>query len=264
MYIMVSFKLRLIRLHNRLYKCWMRLLWHLYGMQSPMVLMVHGFKPTKANCQSAFEMTFVSFENLMTYLIDNGWHAMTYDELKQMVESRQWKPKHFYLTFDDTYDTVYTDANPILKRLNIPFTMFVTKGLVDTKNFITMEHLRELAKEPLCTIGCHGLEHKMFRYFTPEEMKRQCREEKEWLENILGVKVDSFAFPYGRIVEVSNSNRQQIAKMDFSLAFSAIEGTLRSVWWTGKHFLPRINVSETFVERFTQGKFLQYKDCEGR
>ena len=214
---MVSLKLRLIREHNRIYKCWMRLLWHIYGMQSPLVLMVHGFKPTKEDCKSAFEMTGASFERLMTYLIENDWHAMTYEELKQMVEKRVWKEKHFYLTFDDTYDTVYTEAYPILKRLNIPFTMFITKGLVGTKSFIAMEHLKELANDPLCTIGCHGLEHKMFRDFTPVEMERQCREEKEWLEKTLEVQVDSFAFPYGRIVEVSNSNRRQIAKMDASL-----------------------------------------------
>ena len=261
---MVTLKTRIIREHNRIYKCWMRLLWHIYGMQSPLVLMVHGFKPTKEDCKSAFEMTAVSFERLMTFFTDNGWHAMTYDELKQMVETNQWKPQHFYLTFDDTYDTVYTEAYPILKRLNIPFTMFVTKGLVGTKSFIAMEHLKELANDPLCTIGCHGLEHKMFRDFTPEEMERQCKDEKAWLEQTFDISVDSFAFPYGRIVEVSNSNRQQIAKMDFSLAFSAIEGTLRSVWWTGKHYLPRVNVSEKFVERFTQSKFLRYKDCEGR
>ena len=261
---MISLKTRLIREHNRIYKCWMRLLWHLYGRKAPMVFMVHGFKPSKDDCKSAFEMTAASFERLMTYLIDNDWHAMTYEELKQMVGKKQWKQKHFYLTFDDTYDTVYTEAYPILKRLNIPFTMFITKGLVGTKTYITMEHLKELAKEPLCTIGCHGLEHKVFRDFTPEEMERQCREEKEWLEKTLGIEVDSFAFPYGRIVEVSNSNRRQIANMDFSLAFSAIEGTLRSIWWTGKHYLPRVNVSEKMVERFTNNKYLRYKDCEGR
>lgn len=261
---MVSLKLRLIREHNRIYKCWMRMLWHIYGQETPMVLMVHGFKPTREECKSAFEMTEASFERLMQYLMDNGWHAMTFDGLRQMVESRQWNQKHFYLTFDDTYDTVYTEAYPILKRLQIPFTMFITKGLIGTKNFITMEHLQELAKEPLCTIGCHGLEHKVFRDFTKEEMERQCKEARDWLESTLEVKVKSFAYPYGRIIEVSNANRKLMPQMGFDLAFSAIEGTIRSVRWTGKHYLPRVNVSETFVERFTHGKYLRYKDCEGR
>lgn len=261
---MINLKLRLIREHNRIYKCWMRMLWYLCGLESPMVLMVHGFKPAKKECQSAFEMTADSFEYLMQYLLDNDWHAMTYNELHQMVETRQWKKKHFYLTFDDTYDTVYTKAYPILRRLHIPFTMFVTKGLVDTRNFITMPHLQELSKDSLCTIGCHGLEHKPFRNFSPCEMDRQCNEEKEWLEQTLDIKINSFAFPYGRVVEVSNENRKQIRDMGFSLAFSAIEGTIRSAWWTSNYFLPRVNVSEVFVDRFTQGKHLRYKDCEGR
>lgn len=261
---MVSLKLRLIREHNRIYKSWMRLLWHLYGKEAPMVLMAHGFKPTKEDCKSAFEMTAASFEHLMQYLVEQGWHAMTFDELRQMVATRKWKRKHFYLTFDDTYDTVYTEAYPVMKRLQIPFTMFVTKGLVETKNYITMEHLQELAQDSLCTIGCHGLEHKVFREFSADEMKCQCGEEREWLERTLGVKVKLFAYPYGRIIEVSNANRKQMPQLGFDLAFSAIEGTICSVWCTGILYLPRVNVSETFVERFTQGKYLRYKDCEGR
>ena len=260
----MDIKLRIIREHNRIYKFWMRTLWRFYGMESPIVLMVHGFKPSKSDCRNAFEMTGASFEKLMQHLVDQGWHAMNHEELKEMVQTRQWKQNHFYLTFDDTFDTVYTEAYPILQKLQIPFTMFVTKDLVDKKDFITAEHLQELSQSPLCTIGCHGLEHKVFRNFTVEEMNLQCLEEKEWLESTLGVEVDSFAFPYGRVVEVSNENRRQIKKMPFSLAFSAIEGSLRAVWHTGHHFLPRVNVSETFIERFIAGKRLRFKDCEGR
>lgn len=48
------------------------------------------------------------------------------------------------------------------------------------------------------------------------------------------------------------------------MAFSAIEGTLNAKWFTGRYFLPRVNVSERFVEKFTVGKFPSFKDCEGR
>lgn len=247
-------KLRLIRLRNRIYKCWMRLLWRIYGMQSPIVLMVHGFKASKTECKNAFEMTASSFERLMNYLIDNGWQAMTYEELKQMVNTRQWKRRCFYVTFDDVYDTVYTEAYPVLKRLNIPFHLFTTKSLVNQPTYISSSHIKTLSQDALCTIGCHGMEHKVFRNMSEAEVQRQCA----------AIQADSFAFPYGRLVEVSRSNRKQITKFGFSLAFSAIEGTIRSIWWTGKYFLPRVNVSETFVERFTQGKAIRYKDCEGR
>lgn len=261
---MIPLSLRIIREHNRIYKVWMRLLWRLHGRQSPMVLMVHGFKPSKEDCKSAFEMTCGSFRKMLEFLINNGWHAMTWTELLEMIEMRTWKNRCFYVTFDDIYDTVYLEAYPILKRLKIPFTAFVTKDLVGQPSYITKEHLMELSKDPLCRIGVHGLQHKVFRNLTEEEMDEQCRGDRGWLEQQFGIKADSFAFPYGRIVEVSGQNRCQIQNMGFKLAFSAIEGTLRSAWFTGKWFLPRVNMSEKFVERFMSGEFPRFKDCEGR
>lgn len=242
---MVSVKTRLIREHNRLYKFWMRLLWRLYGMDSPIVLMVHGFKDKP---QSAFELTQASFEKLMQYMVNNGWHAMTQEELL----SGEWKKKSFYLTFDDVYDTVYTGAFPVLQKLGIPFTIFVTRDLIDKDTYITRKHLGELKKSPLCRVGAHGVQHLVFRNLSRKEVSQQC------------TVSDTFAFPYGRIVEVSSKNRRQIAKTGYSMSFSALEGTLRASWFTGKHFLPRVNVSERFVEKFMAGEFPRFKDCEGR
>lgn len=261
---MISVKLRLIREHNRLYKCWMRMLWRWYGKNAPIVLMVHGFKSTKEECKSAFELTAASFERLMQHLTQNGWKALTHNEMLEMVEQRKWRNKCFHLTFDDIYDSVYTDAYPVLKELQIPFTAFVTKDLVDKPGYITKEHLAELSYDPLCNIGVHGLQHKVFRNLTSKEVEEQCIGNREWLEQQFGVKADTFAFPYGRIVEVSCQNRKQVRKMGFSMVFSAIEGTVRASWFTSRWFLPRVNVSETFVEKFTSGKQLKYKDCEGR
>lgn len=243
---MVSLKIRFIREHNRIYKFWMRFLWRLYGLDSPIILMVHGFK---SQPKSAFELKSSSFERLMQYLIENGWHAMTQEELL----SGKWGKKAFYLTFDDTYDTVYSEAFPIIKRLNIPFTMFVTRDLIDKPGFITQSHLDELIKEPICHIGGHGMQHAVFRNLSSQEAARQ-----------IDTNFPTFAFPYGRIVEVSCKNRRQIRKSEYKMAFSALEGTLQSSWFTGRYFLPRVNVSERFVERFTAGEFPKFKECEGR
>ncbi len=242
----------------------MRLLWKGYGIEAPIVFMVHGFKPTAEECENAFQMTGSSFDGLMQYLLANGWKALSQEELIRMVEQCQWQSQCFYLTFDDTYDTVFTEAYPILKRYKIPFTMFVTKDLVDKPGYITMEHLRALAQDPLCSIGGHGLQHLVFRKLTTDEMTKQCVEGRNWLEQHLDTEVKTFAFPYGRVVEVSNQNRKQIQKLGIELAFSAIEGSLKASWFTGKWFLPRVNVSETFVKRFVAGRRIRYKDCEGR
>lgn len=235
----------------------MRFLWWLGGLDSPIVLMVHGFKPSPKN---AFELTTESFEHMMRFLCDNGWHAMTQEELIR----GQWTRKSYYLTFDDIYDTVYTEAYPLLKTLNIPFTVFITKDLIDKPGYIASAHLKELANDTLCSIGAHGLQHCVFRNLSGNEALHQFETGRQWLEEQLGRTVKTFAFPYGRIVEVSQHNRRQVRNAGYEMVFSAIEGTLHSSWITGRYFLPRVNVSECFVAKFTTSKFPNFKDCEGR
>lgn len=268
---MVNIQERLRREHNRLYKAQLRWQWRRAGLDAPTVLMVHGFQPTKKLCTSAFHLTVESFEKLLTTMLAEGWHAMTEAELRHFVLSDEGGAmKHFYLTFDDVYDTVYTEALPILRKLQIPFTVFVAKDLVDTDDIcdgrplITMEHLRELAKEPLCTIGCHGTEHVQFSTYSEPEMRQACAANKQWLIDEFRILADTFAFPYGRWQDINRWNIHYLAAYGFTYAFSALEGTLLSKHTTGIHFLPRVNVSETFVEKFLNHQFPKWKDCEGR
>lgn len=267
---MISFQERYRREHNRWYKAVLRWQWRRAGLDAPIVLMVHGFMPSIEQCSSAFQLTALSFEKLLSYLIANGWSALTYEELRSKLYKGNLKRKEFHLTFDDVYDTVYTEALPILEKLQIPFTIFVTKNLVgaqdakDGRKMITLEHLQELLKSPLCNVGCHGIDHVKFRKYTDSEMRMACAENKQWLIDEFGIISSCFAFPYGRWQEVARRNIRCLADCGFSVGFSALEGTLLSADFTGRHFLPRVNVSETFVEKFTSGKPLKWKDCEGR
>lgn len=272
---MIPIQERLRREHNRLYKARLRRQWRRAGVDAPIVLMVHGFVPSREQCTSAFHLTAASFEKLLTTMLTEGWHAMSEAELRVLVLSESshlsllTSHRSFYLTFDDVYDTVYTEALPVLRKLQIPFTIFVTKNLVgrvghDERPWITMGHLRELAKEPLCTIGCHGVDHVQFRTYLESEMRQVCAANKQWLIDEFHIFADTFAFPYGRWQDVDRWNIRYLSAYGFTYAFSALEGTLLSKHTTGIHFLPRVNVSETFVEKFLNHQFPKWKDCEGR
>lgn len=276
---MITISERIRREHNRLYKAILRWQWKKAGMDAPIVLMVHGFQPSKQDCLSPFQLSTGSFESLITHFIHEGWHAMTYEELtrlthqivsQQEICKNDALKKRFYLTFDDVFDTVYTDALPILRKNQIPFTIFVTQNLIgkhnvsDNRLFLTEEHLCELAKEPLCTIGCHGVEHVQFKQYSEMEMTQACDDEKNWLKDKFDADANCFAFPYGRWQDVNKWNIDKLCDLGFHLGFSAIEGTLLSAKFSTLFFLPRVNVSETFVEKFISGISLDWKDCEGR
>ena len=49
-----------------------------------------------------------------------------------MLEGRGLRNR-FALTFDDGYANLYTEAFPLLRKMGIPFAVFVTTGFIDTK-----------------------------------------------------------------------------------------------------------------------------------
>ena len=67
----------------------------------------------------------------------------------------------YLLTFDDGLEDVFRVVYPVLKAREIPFTIFVPVDLLDTPGYISIEQLKEMAKDPLVTIGSHGVSHRV-------------------------------------------------------------------------------------------------------
>lgn len=255
---MIPLKLRLIREKNRTYSAILRVLWKIQGKDSARVFMFHSVVDTPEEVYSKFAITKTSFEHFLKYELQRGQKPMDFQELKAAVcNPRKFQGK-FIVSFDDIYDSVYTNAFPILKELEIPFIIFVTTDLIDKKDpgsgndMISLEHLKDLLQDNLCILGSHGTEHKVFRQYSAEETKDAMISSKQLLETEFGHKVDCFAFPYGRIIEVSRRNIHPIPEVPYDFAFSAIDGSLRQKWVSGQYFLPRILVGEDFVKKHTR------------
>lgn len=248
---MVSLKVRFIREHNRLYKNILRLLWHLQGRYSARVYMFHSVLDSKADVYSEFAISTASFEKFLEFELSRGQQPMTEADLKKAVVRPEDFNNRFAVSFDDIYDSVFTNAYPVLKRFNIPFFIFVTPGLVDKTDpvskypHITKEHLEELMEYELCIVGSHGMEHKPFRYYSESEAIRSMEDSKV----IMNRKTDIFAYPYGRRVEVSGRNIACARETGYCCAFSALDGSLKQKWFSGRWFLPRILVGEDYVKK---------------
>lgn len=251
---MINPKLRLIREHNRIYRHVLKWLWHIQGKDAARVYMFHSVVTDPKDVYSEFAITKESFEKFIRYELERGQKPMDVDILKKAVDNSDAYKNHFMVTFDDIYDSVYTNAYPILKALNVPFIVFVTPKLIDTIDpwhkhpMITMEHLKEMAADPLCIIGAHGMEHRPFRDYTDEDALMSMKGSMDWLENMFGKQVDFFAFPFGRRVEVSGANIGTLATCDICCGFSALDGSLKQKWFSGRWFLPRILVDDKYIQ----------------
>jgi peptidoglycan/xylan/chitin deacetylase (PgdA/CDA1 family) len=184
--------------------------------------------------------------------VDQGEKAMDAELLYKAIEQPNNYKHHYCITFDDIYDTVYTNAYPVLKKYNIPFVIFVTDELVGKVDpwskmpMISEEHLREMLVDPLCILASHGMEHKMFRDYTHTEAMKALKDSKRILAEKFGRQVEIFAFPFGRRVEVSNEAIRFVKEAGYKYGFSALDGSLKQRWLSSRWFLPRVLVGETY------------------
>jgi peptidoglycan/xylan/chitin deacetylase (PgdA/CDA1 family) len=214
--------------------------------------MFHSVVDKKEQVYSQFAITKDSFERFIAHLVEKREVAMDVELLYKAIEHPDNYKHHYCITFDDIYDSVYTNAYPVLKKYDIPFVVFVTDELVGKVDpwskmpMITEGHLREMLTDPLCILASHGMEHKMFRDYSHAEAVEALVESKRILAKKYGREVEIFAFPFGRRIEVSNEAIHCVKEAGYKYGFSALDGSLKQRWLSGRLFLPRVLVDETY------------------
>lgn len=75
---------------------------------------------------------------------------------------------------------------------------------------LSAEEVKQLAQDPLCTIGAHTVNHYVLANLDDQKCKSEMEESKKFLERLLDHPVDHFAYPFG--------GRQQAGPREFDLA----------------------------------------------
>lgn len=169
-------------------------------------------------------------EELVAGYRQRGWRFVTIDEVFDIVSDFQFSIFNFRFspfvcfTFDDGYFDTYTTAYPVLKRLGVPFCVYMTRdfyrGTVRPQwdseaKMMNVEQMLELSCDPLCTIGVHTCSHPRLSTLTEEGQRREIKECKDDLEQLLGRNVKHLAYPHGDY----NATTVQIAtEMGFKTA----------------------------------------------
>lgn len=101
-------------------------------------------------------------------------------------------------TFDDGCRDNYEVLLPLVRRLDMRATCFVTdRGERDTA-FLSAEQIREMDASGRFEFGGHTSRHVTLTDVTPEVAREEIRTNKANIEEILGHPVNSFSYPCGR------------------------------------------------------------------
>lgn len=155
------------------------------------------------------------------------------------------------ITFDDGFRNVLVHGLPVLRRHQLPATVFVVAETltpagrsvdwVDTPpsdgsviETLTLEEVRELADAGV-SIGSHSYSHAVLTSLGEEECERDLRASRELLEDLLHGPVPFLAYPRGFHDE---RVRRAAARAGFRNSFTLPEDREEP----GPHAVPRVGV----------------------
>ncbi|MFA9432406.1 polysaccharide deacetylase family protein [Egicoccus sp. AB-alg2] len=157
-------------------------------------------------------------------------------EAKRRFDGRgQLPPGWALLTFDDGFDGVYHHAFPVLRRLGLPATVYVvTRTLHDretpvdwVREDVVPRDLRCLDRDQILEMraagirfGSHTVTHRDLPELTFAEQLQELRQSREALEDLLGERIDTVAYPRGHHDRVT---REAARSAGYFVAFSLPE-----------------------------------------
>lgn len=159
------------------------------------------------------------------------------------------------ITFDDGYASVALDAEPVLRDLGLPATVYVNTawmgeehrrdsvqalGHYPGEQFMTWGDVEGLARRGW-TIGSHGVDHLDLTAVDEATRTQELRDSKNAIERRLGFECRHFAYTWGRY---TRQVQRAVADAGYRTAASAIHGPLRDD--SGPHALPRIDISNQY------------------
>jgi peptidoglycan/xylan/chitin deacetylase (PgdA/CDA1 family) len=165
--------------------------------------MYHAVGSNLADDPYGISISVENFERQMEILASRQpAEVVGLNALQSFYETEE-KKLRVVVTFDDGYkDNLYAAA-PVLLRLQIPFTVFVTTSFIQTgsADYLNEVELKELAALPGATIGSHGVTHCRLAECDDDTLRWELRESRGYLEDVTGKPVTALSYPHGSTSE---------------------------------------------------------------
>jgi len=189
------------------------------------ILTYHNFDPSKPGSMT---ITPKKFEEQLNWLKANGYTVIPLKELVGYLQGKitSLPAKSVVITDDDGRKSVYTYMLPIVRKYNIPVTLFIYPMVISHAAYaLTWEQLKMLQNTGLFDIQGHTYWHPNFKqdkkHMSPTAFEKmvhvQLFNSKALLEKKLGTPVTLLAWPFG----IYNTYlEQEAAKAGYRMAFS--------------------------------------------
>ena len=216
-----------------------------------LILMYHIISIPEAKAEIRYACPPILFEKHMRYLARNFNIISMGKVLDHMMNQKPFKKKTVAVTIDDGFMDNYENAYPILKRYQIPATIFLTAGCIGKtnqwmvergfpeRNMLNWDQIKDMSDNGI-SFGAHTMTHPRLSELSRDEAYKEVFESKKIIENKLKKSVVAFAYPYGLFSEESID---VIKDANFKIALSTRSGFNR--YDTSRFLMRRIEIYGT-------------------
>jgi peptidoglycan/xylan/chitin deacetylase (PgdA/CDA1 family) len=191
-------------------------------------LMLHSVAEPLTREEGWYYIAPRRFHRLMRWLNVFGYKTATTAEwMKNEITE-----KHVLFTFDDGYDDLYTELLPLVIEHRYTAIIYLVAGRIGetnvwdqesglrARNLMTLDQLREMQKYGI-EFGSHTMTHPWLPHVTDERLRKEVTESKYRLEDLFGIEMTSFAYPFGGVDE---RVRSAVGDAGYKLAFTIESG----------------------------------------
>ena len=204
------------------------------------ILMYHRFGESKYPTTNTTIEQFISHTN---ELIKDKYNVIRLDKVIDGIKGKiDLKDRTVSITIDDAYLSVYTKAWPILKKLNLPFTLFISTDVIDNdfSNYMNWDQIRELVDNGVL-VGSQTKSHPHLHRLNSKQILNEIEHSNNRFIKELGFKPKLFAYPYG---EYDNKTIDIVKGSGFEAAFGQHSGVAHIS--AGIFELPRFAMNENY------------------
>jgi GT2 family glycosyltransferase/peptidoglycan/xylan/chitin deacetylase (PgdA/CDA1 family) len=212
---------------------------------SKCAVMLHSVSEPRTDIERRYYISPRRFHRLMRHFQAAGYKTAT---------TAQWldddvSEKQVLLTFDDGYDDLFEELLPlVIEHHYTPVIYLVVDQIgasnvwdqesgIRVRNLLTLAQIREMQKYGV-EFGSHTLTHPWLPSASDAQLRREVHDSKHRLEDMLGVEIASFAYPFGG---VDRRVRSAVANAGYKLAFTAEPGLN---WWNDPLCQRRADVND--------------------
>jgi peptidoglycan/xylan/chitin deacetylase (PgdA/CDA1 family) len=164
---------------------------------------------TETTPEQNFYSLCISQDNLariIQIIRSRGYEIVTFEDAFAAWQRGEPIERKACLTFDDGYQDFYTNAVPVLERLDCPASVYVVTHRLGETNTWDAHHLPEvplMTREQVKTVsakgfevGVHSATHPHLHQLLQRYREPEIAGAKHELENLLDRPADVFVYPY--------------------------------------------------------------------